>query len=1252
MKLPVIPHFLGTLMIATLPLSGAAGDWPMWRHDAGRTAFSTHELPAQLYPQWIRQYSQREPVWDDALNQDLMPLDRVFEPVVLGDTLYIGFNDRDKVVALDTRTGAQKWAFFADGPVRLPLAGKGNRLYFTSDDGYLYCLAADTGALRWKFRGGPADRKILGNKRLISSWPARGGVVLYGDSVYFAASIWPFMGTFIYALDAETGRVIWRNEGTGADYQNQPHNSPAFAGVAPQGAMVALADRLLVPGGRSVPACFDRRTGKLLYYHLAEYNKTGGAFVAADERRFFNHYRDRETDLYDVETGKVVARRAGRYPVLARGAFYTSGESISIRDALEPKRAQCTLKVDATGDLIRAGSRLYAGGDGQITAVDLLWNPELKTRSLRTAWVQKVEGKVERLVAANGMLFAVTLDGKLIAFGKERVAVKTRVENAGAPQVPPGDAEQARAILADTGTRNGYTLVYGPGNGDFLAALALLSDLDIVAVEPRAERVAELRRRFDRWGLLGKRVHVLEGTPDTFDAPPYMASLIVLADGADRWQNGESLKKMVRSARPYGGKIWLPSGVARTAFVARLRASTDGPALAAPSVASGVVLSKDGPLPTAANWTHQYGNVANTVKSDDGLVKLPLGVLWFGGVSNIDVLPRHGHGPPEQIVDGRLIIEGIDAISARDVYTGRVLWKMPLDKSDTLGQYYDETHQDLPLTVITNQRHIPGANARGTNFVATSDWVYVAQGSRCHVLDIATGETKKVLSLPAENGAEPARWGYIGVSRDKLIAGKDFVPFESAFPQTAMSPEETAALTQPQRTNLKLFGGFDVSASTSLVVMDRQSGSVKWTIKARYGFIHNAITASGRTLFCLDKLPPALEKRLRRRGRELPSNYRMLALDLETGRILWERNTDVFGSWLSYSQEHDRMLQATRPSRDMVTDETGERMAVYVASSGTLVWDRPIKYNNPPILYHDEIITDRAAYKLATGERKLSADPLTGEEMPWSYTRAYGCNYNIASEHLLSFRSAAAGFYDLVSQGGTGNLGGFKSGCTSNLIAAAGVLNAPDYTRTCQCSYQNQTSLAFIHMPELEYWTSNDSAWNGKRVHRIGINLNAPGDRVAPDGTLWLDFPSVGGKSPDLPIEFDPANTRTVRRHALTLRPNGHEWVAASGLAGPLKLKITLSGEPSNTVLYTVKLHFAELENKKPGERLFNVRLQGREVLRGFDIARAAGGVDKPVVKTFRKIPVNDTLTVECLPVSPEAGSPPLLCGIEVILED
>ena len=31
--------------------------------------------------------------------------------------------------------------------------------------------------------------------------------------------------------------------------------------------------------------------------------------------------------------------------------------------------------------------------------------------------------------------------------------------------------------------------------------------------------------------------------------------------------------------------------------------------------------------------------------------------------------------------------------------------------------------------------------------------------------------------------------------------------------------------------------------------------------------------------------------------------------------------------------------------------------------------------------------------------------------MPWSYTRNYGCNTPVAGKHLITFRSAAAGFY-------------------------------------------------------------------------------------------------------------------------------------------------------------------------------------------------------------------------------------------------
>src|SRR6478609_28711 len=107
--------------------------------------------------------------------------------------------------------------------------------------------------------------------------------------VRFAASIWPFMGVFIHALDAETGRVVWTNDADGSMYIKQPHGADSFAGVAPQGPMAVAGDLLLVPSGRSVPAAYDRKTGKLRQFLLNENSKKGGGHtVAVAGDVFFN----------------------------------------------------------------------------------------------------------------------------------------------------------------------------------------------------------------------------------------------------------------------------------------------------------------------------------------------------------------------------------------------------------------------------------------------------------------------------------------------------------------------------------------------------------------------------------------------------------------------------------------------------------------------------------------------------------------------------------------------------------------------------------------------------------------------------------------------------------------------------------------------------------------------------------------------------------------------------------------------------
>ena len=234
---------LVVLAVIALSTPAFAADWPTWRHDAQRTASAPSNLPADLRLQWTLALPALMPAWPD---QPLMPFDAAYEPIVAGHLLFIGSSRTDSVTAHDTRTGEVRWRFLADGPVRFAPLWDNNKLYLVADDGHLYCLDAATGSLKWKVRGGPSDRRILGNGRLISTWPARGAPVLADGIVYFAASIWPFMGVFIHAVEAETGRPIWTNDGDGSLYIKQPHSADSFAGVAPQGPLSIAGDLLLI----------------------------------------------------------------------------------------------------------------------------------------------------------------------------------------------------------------------------------------------------------------------------------------------------------------------------------------------------------------------------------------------------------------------------------------------------------------------------------------------------------------------------------------------------------------------------------------------------------------------------------------------------------------------------------------------------------------------------------------------------------------------------------------------------------------------------------------------------------------------------------------------------------------------------------------------------------------------------------------------------------------------------------------------
>lgn len=1331
-------------LVVSLSMVGAAsvraGDWPMWRHDAHRSGVSPDGLPGHLAPLWVLELDTPRPAWPES--QDKLQFDRSYEPVVAGGLMFVPSMVADHVTAYDTKTGERRWRYYTDGPVRFAPVAHAGRLYFVSDDGYLYCLDAAAGKLVWKHRGGPSDRKVLGNDRLVSAWPARGAPVIRDNTVYFAASIWPFMGIFLHAVDAESGDTVWTNSGSGSVYILQQHHSPAFAGVAPQGYLVATDDALIVSGGRTVPAVHDRRTGAFRYYRPEDRNfgkDAGGYGVCAGGEWYFNRGVMYETDdgdgvlsvpfpiidgdtVYFIDRGSLHCR-----DLRLEREEYTDRKGEKAERVVMPGRWQVKLEPGLARVCLKAGQRLYGhGSDGLVAAIDLKRDEEAPAG---ISWTSRVSGDVWNMIAADDQLFVITMDGQIHCFAED--ADQVVMHRSGRPDaaMAADTGGRARRILERAGAREGYALILPGEDSAFVRALIEASGLHVIVLDPDADRVEDLRVVLGDGHYYGIRAAALRGGIGSMELPPYWVDLAVCP--SDGISDGD-VRRIYEVLRPYGGvACFAADGDRKSSLSERLR-GLDLPGAKVEVRGDDVLLARAGELPGSADWTHQYADAANSVVSRDRLPKAPLGLLWFGGPPNDEVLPRHGHGPTPQVAAGRLFIQGADMLRAVDVYTGRLLWQRKLP---SVGKYYDYTS------------HEPGANAIGSNYVSLEDAVYVAYGDKCLVLDPATGETVRELTIPSEHGMPAPEWGYISVWEDLLVAGArpmsfwdpDFEPgeFEKAdggrigsikdairgwrdfdvrtagddkafcienlntllaepslqtkLPVDVLSHEGRGAAwrkklaelrreladwrsrgsrdaAELRRINRQLLqhyyplpekhpptpGKFNLerTASSRIVVLDRSSGDVKWHRDARYAFRHNAIAVGGGNVFAIDRLPDEVIDQMQRRGQSPPEDAALVALDARSGVERWSKDDEVYGTWLGYSFKHDVLVQAGSGGPDRLRDEVKNRMTAYRGPSGDRIWHLESEYGGPVMLHHDTVITQGKAFDLLSGTEKTRRHPLTGREIPWRYHREYGCGTAVGSEHLLTFRSAAAGFYDLAGDGGTGNLGGFKSGCTSNLIPANGVLNAPDYTRTCTCSYQNQASLAFIHDPEAEMWTFTAIKTDDAPVLQVGLNLGAPGDRFAEDGSLWLDYPSVGGPSPDVPVEVEPEDVTWYRYHASRISSGTHRWVACSGARGLDRITVTLGPEGTPSRSCTVRLFFAEIDGIEQGRRVFDVSVQGRKVLSGFDILSAAGAAGATVMREWRDVAVADKLTIELRP-SPGAALPEtLLSGIEIIADD
>ena len=541
-----------------------ADDWPMFRKNVGRTAVCDSDLPDDLKLVWSRQLPAVTPAFHNARLQ----FDAGYEPVASDGKILVGSSLHDNVTAMDAETGEVVWTFNTDGPVRCAPAIWQQSVCFGSDDGHLYCVDLQSGKLNWKHKAAPSNRLLLGNKRLISVWPIRGGPVVADGNVYFAAGVWPFEGVFVYAMDITKGEVVWRNDRMGYLFGQQPHNTEAIGGLAPQGYLLIDKDQLVVPCSTAYPAKLNRLTGELVDFELPGPGRLPGGWFSQ----------------VDIDTARA----------LRRGTI--AFDDVVNRQQHEDKLHKSGGGVSGLSRQIQTGKTVRKYDDGYA---------ELK-------------GKVHSMIVAEDRLYVVTIDGRLSCFAEEEVS---NTQPKAWPLEPidlacrDDSSQYADSLVKLAKSNHGTAFVIGIEDGDLVRALVKQTKFHVVAFDSDVGRIGRLRSELQNAGVYGSRATVMHRNLGDAQLPPYLATLIT-TERSEKITNPP-----LQSLRPFGGTAAI--GAVDSKAIEKSDPGTFRSTMRKFDDRVTQVIHRVGPIPGASEYAGDWAT------SEDALVRFPLGVLWF-----------------------------------------------------------------------------------------------------------------------------------------------------------------------------------------------------------------------------------------------------------------------------------------------------------------------------------------------------------------------------------------------------------------------------------------------------------------------------------------------------------------------------------------------------------------------------------------------------------------------------------------------
>ncbi len=190
--------------------------WPTFRGNAERSGIIDSEINSSIKKAW--QQTLVDPSDHPIVNQWkqslMMPLTA---PVATGDLLITASANKGEIYALNASNGKIAWTAQCSARIDSPPTIYKGLCLSPCHDGWVYAFSLSDGALVYKIRIAPQEKRMVSFAQVESSWPVVGSPLVKDDVAYAIAGRSTEMegGCAVVAFDPLTGKTKWASRVSG-----------------------------------------------------------------------------------------------------------------------------------------------------------------------------------------------------------------------------------------------------------------------------------------------------------------------------------------------------------------------------------------------------------------------------------------------------------------------------------------------------------------------------------------------------------------------------------------------------------------------------------------------------------------------------------------------------------------------------------------------------------------------------------------------------------------------------------------------------------------------------------------------------------------------------------------------------------------------------------------------------------------------------------------------------------------------------